>query len=66
MEKLHIDFYGPLPSNEYILVIVDAYSRLPIAETVRSTAAPTVIPKLDQLFAVHGLPEENQINSNSL
>ena len=57
-KKLHIDFYGSLPSSEYILVIVDAYSRFPIAEIVRSTAAPTIIPKLDQVFAMHGLPEE--------
>ncbi|XP_065060965.1 uncharacterized protein K02A2.6-like [Rhopilema esculentum] len=57
-KKLHIDFYGPLPSSEYVLVIVDAYSRFPITEIVKSTAASTIIPKLDQVFAMHGLPEE--------
>ena len=53
-----MDFYGPFPSSEYILVVVDAFSRFPIAEIVRSTAAPTIIPKLDQIFAMDGLPEE--------
>ena len=55
---IHIDFYGPLPRSEYILVILDAYSRFPIAEIVKSTADPSIIPKLDQIFALHGLPEE--------
>ena len=25
-EKLHMDFYGPLPSGEYLLVVIDRYS----------------------------------------
>ena len=55
-QKLHIDFYGPLPSAEYLLVVIDRYSRFPEVEIVRSTKASTVIPKLDKIFAVHGLP----------
>ena len=46
-------FYGPLPSSEYTLAIVDAYSRFTIAEIVRSTAAPNIIPKLDHVFVKH-------------
>ena len=56
-EKLHIDFFGPLPSGEYLLVVVDRYSRFPEVEIVRSTKAEVVIPKLDKIFAVHGIPE---------
>ena len=55
-QKLHIDFYGPLPSREYLLVVIDRYSRFADVEIVRSTNASTVIPKLDKIFAVHGLP----------
>ena len=55
-EKIHIDFYGPLPSGEYLLVAVDRYSRFPEVEIVRSTKASTVIPKLDKIFATHGIP----------
>ena len=55
-QKLHIDFYGPLPSGEYLLVVIDRYSRFPEVEIVRSTKASTVIPKLDKIFAMHGLP----------
>ena len=57
-QRLHIDFFGPVPSNEYLIVIVDAYSRFPIVEIVRSTNIETVIPKLDSVFAMHGIPNE--------
>ena len=55
--KLHIDFHGPLPSGEHLPVVVDRYSRFPEAEIVRSTKAEVVIPKLDKIFAVHGIVE---------
>lgn len=55
-ETVHIDFYGPLPTGEYLLVAIDRYSRYPEVEVVRSTKASTVIPKLDQMFARHGIP----------
>ena len=55
-EVAHTDFYGPLPTGEYLLVVIDRYSRFPEIEIVRSTKASTVIPKLDKIFATHGLP----------
>ena len=55
-ETLHIDFCGPLPSGEYLLVLIDRYSRYPEVEIVRSTKAACVIPKLDKIFTVHGIP----------
>ena len=55
-QTVHVDFYGPLPTGEYLLVVVDRYSRFPEVEIVHSTRASTVIPKLDKIFAVHGIP----------
>ena len=55
-DTLHMDFYGPLPSGDYLLVVIDRYSRFPEVEVVRSTKASSVIPKLDRIFAVHGIP----------
>ena len=55
-EKVHMDFCGPLPSGDYLLVIIDRYSRYPEVEVVRSTKASSVIPKLDRIFAAHGIP----------
>ncbi len=54
---VHVDFYGPLPTSEYLLVVVDRYSRFPEVEIVHSTRASTVIPKLDKIFSVHGIPD---------
>ena len=34
--ELSTDFYGPLPTGEYLLVIIDEYSRYPVVEIVRS------------------------------
>ena len=55
-QTVHVDFYGPLPTGQYLLVIVDRYSRFPEVEIVHSTRASTVILKLDKIFAVHGIP----------
>ena len=52
-----IDFYGPLPSGEYLLVLIDRYSRFPEVEIVKSTKASVIILKLDRIFSVHEIPE---------
>ena len=54
---LMIDFYGPLPSGEYLLVLIHRYSRFPEVEIVKSTKASVIILKLDRIFSVHGIPE---------
>ncbi|XP_033122517.1 uncharacterized protein K02A2.6-like, partial [Anneissia japonica] len=55
---LAADFYGPLPSGEHLLVVIDEYSRFPEVEIVRSLAAKTVIPVLDKLFSSRGIPDK--------
>ena len=54
--NISADFYGPLPTGEYLLVIIDEYSRYPIVEIIRSTSANTVIPVFDKVFSMFGLP----------
>ena len=56
-EKIHIDFFGPLLSGDYLLAVIDRYSRFPEVEIVQSTKASVVISKLDKIFSVHGLPD---------
>ena len=56
-QRVDMDFWGPLPSGEYLLVIIDEYSRYPEVEFVRSTSAQAVIPHLDRIFSTHGFPE---------
>ena len=54
--ELAADFFGPLPSKEYLLVVIDEHSRFPLVETVCSTSSNSVIPILDKLFATFGTP----------
>ena len=55
-DTLYMDFCGPLPSGNYLLVVIDRYCRFPEVDVVRSTKASSVIPKLDRIFAVHRIP----------
>ena len=55
-DKVKIDFYGPLPTGQYILVVIDCYSRFPEIEILATTSAQKVFPKLDSIFARHGIP----------
>ena len=55
-ESTAVDFFGPLPSGIYLLVLIDLYSRYPIVKKIRSTAAKSVIPTLDDIFAHYGIP----------
>ena len=42
--------------GEYLLVVIDAYSRFPEVDIVHSTSAKTTINKLARIFAMHGIP----------
>ena len=55
--SLSIDFCGPLPSGQYLLVMIDEYSRFHVVGVVRSTSAETVIPVVDKVFSTYGYQE---------
>ena len=50
MGKLKIDFYGPLPTGQYILVIFDCCSRFLEVEVLCPISAKTVIPNSMQFL----------------
>ena len=56
-KELAIDFLGPLPSGDYLIVVIDEYSRFPEIEIVTSNSARSTIPKLDAIFARQGTPD---------
>ncbi|KAK3697503.1 hypothetical protein QZH41_002099 [Actinostola sp. cb2023] len=56
-QELSIDFCGPFPNGDYLLVVVDDFSRFPEVEILRSTSAKAVIPHLDSIFARQGIPD---------
>ena len=51
-EKLAIDYYGPLPSGEYVLVVIDEYSHFPEIDitTVRLRLLKQHYESLIELF----------------
>ena len=51
-------FLGPFPSGDYLLVVIDEYSRFPEVEIVKSTSAKSIILRLDAIFARQGIPDE--------
>lgn len=55
-QSVSTDFYGPLPTGEYLFVIMDDYTRYPVVESVKSTSANTVIPVMDKVFSMFGIP----------
>ena len=55
--ELAVDFYGPLPSGEKLLVLVDEYSRFPIVKILKSTTAGIVNGVLDEVFNLFGRPK---------
>ncbi|XP_065054391.1 uncharacterized protein K02A2.6-like [Rhopilema esculentum] len=57
-QELKVDFYGPLPTGQYLFVVIDTYSRFPEVDIVPSTSASAIIPKLGAIFARHGMPDK--------
>ena len=53
-ENISIDFCGPLPSGNYLFVMVDEYSRYPIVEIVKSVSVRYIIPILDKVISTFG------------
>ena len=57
--ELAIDYYEPIPqTGQYLMVLIDKYSKYPEVEIVNSTDAKSCIPKLDKIFATHGIPDK--------
>ena len=59
MERLSMDFKGPLPAtskNRYLLTIIDEYSRFPFAFPCPDLHASTVVSRLTEVFVLFGEP----------
>ena len=57
-KELKVDFYGPLPQDQCLLVVIDTYSGYPEVDHVTRTSARATIPKLDAIYARQGIPDE--------
>ena len=56
-KELSVDFCGPFSTGEYLLVVIDDFSRFPEVETLYSTSYEATKPKLDAIFSRQGYPE---------
>ena len=64
-QKIAMDFLGPLPSGQYLLVMIDEYTRYPEVDFVHSTSAEAVIPHIVKVFSTHGFPEQVKTDGGS-
>ena len=55
--KVAVDLFGPMPSDNHIVVVQDLASRFPAAKLVRSTKAASVIPAMTEIYDNFGNPE---------
>ena len=56
-KDLAADLMGPLPSGDYVLVVVDYYRRYFEVDILRSVTSSRIIECLEKVFCTHGLPE---------
>jgi len=56
-QDLAADLMGPLPSGEYVFVVVDYYSRYFEVDILKSVTSATIIGSLERIFCTHGLPQ---------
>lgn len=52
-----IDFLGPLPSGENLLVVIDYYSRYKEVEIMNRITAKESVTRLDEIFPRLGYPQ---------
>jgi len=51
-----MDFLGPLPSNDYLLVIIDYFNRYKEIKVMKNITASDVIKILKEIFSRLGFP----------
>ena len=54
--ELALDWYGPV-WGKYVLILIDYFSRYPIAKILGSTSAKALLPFLDEIFSLFGIPK---------
>jgi transposase InsO family protein len=57
-ENLAMDFFGPIGNGHKLMVIMDEHSRFPVVIEVPSESAAVVLPHLESLFSLMGIPKK--------
>ncbi|XP_033121880.1 uncharacterized protein K02A2.6-like [Anneissia japonica] len=54
-QEVRVNF-KELPTGEYVMIVIDDYSRFPVIEVTKSALAKSVIPNSTPFFATYGIP----------
>lgn len=57
-QKLATDFWGPLPNGHELMVVQDQRTRFVVVFEVKTTGSEYVLPQLEALFSLIGIPDE--------
>ena len=57
--SLAIDVCGLFPTCEYVVTLIDYYSRWPEAKIMKSITSTNILARLDQVFATHGYQDRS-------
>ena len=68
-QEMELNFEGPLPltwgTKKYILVCVDRFSKLAVAQITSSTSAKSIRNFLSKNIALHGIPRTIRTDQGS-
>ena len=56
-ERIHVDYAGPV-QGKMLLIVVDAHSKWPEAQSMSTTTATHTIKALREMFARYGIPQQ--------
>ena len=62
-DTVAVDLFGPMPSENHVVVVQDLASKYPAAKLVKSTSAEKVLPVLSDIYDTYGNPT-TQISDN--
>jgi hypothetical protein len=62
---IHVDFYGPAPTGQHLLVLLDETTGFPEVEIMNKTTAFHTIRAFEKVFARHGLPDTIKSDNGS-
>ena len=54
---------GPLPTGDYLIVIIDEFSRFPVVEITKCLTADKNIPIVDKVFSMFSYPKQIKTNN---
>ena len=64
-QSLYADILGPFPSGQYILAIIEGYSRYPEIKIIKKTYSIRIIQEMGEIFTRHGFPKTLKTNNGS-